>query len=123
MAENDSRGALVTLIGAFDLAQRSKVSGAFHTVVDEPIVALDLERTTYIDSIALGCIIRLHTDLSERGAHLFITNASPVVKRILDVTGLSALFQGPSQFEALLTDRGIETNTLRHLEVFSDSDE
>jgi len=99
------------------------VSGAFHTVVDESVVALDLERTTYIDSIALGCIIRLHTDLNERGAHLFITNASPVVRRILDVTGLSALFQGSNQFDTLLAERGIESNTLRRVEVFSDSAE
>ena len=118
-----SSGAHVVLVGAFDLAQRSRVTALFESVSDDPIVALDLERTTYLDSIALGCIIRLNGDLSERGGRLFLTGASVVVKRILDVTGLTGVFPGRSALDALLEERGLDAAGLRRLELASEADE
>jgi anti-anti-sigma factor len=118
-----SSGAHVVLVGAFDLAQRARVTELFESVSDDPIVALDLERTTYLDSIALGCIIRLNGDLSERGGRLFLTGASVVVKRILDVTGLTGVFPGRSALDALLEERGVDAAGLRRLELASEADE
>jgi anti-anti-sigma factor len=118
-----SNGARVVLIGAFDLAQRSRITELFDSVSDDPIVALDLERTSYIDSVAIGCIIRLNGDLTERGGRLFLTEASAVVKRILDVTGLAALLPGRSALDALLEERGVDAASLRRLELASDDAE
>jgi anti-anti-sigma factor len=118
-----SSGAHVVLVGAFDLAQRGRVTELFESVSDDPIVALDLERTTYLDSIALGCIIRLNGNLSERGGRLFLTGASAVVKRILDVTGLTGAFPGRSALDALLEERGVDAAGLRRLELTSEADE
>ncbi|HTA38866.1 MAG TPA: STAS domain-containing protein [Candidatus Acidoferrales bacterium] len=115
-------GARLVMIGAFDLAQRARVTEVFESVGDDPIVALDLERTTYIDSITLGCIIRLNTDLDERGARLFVTGASPAVKRILDVTGLSGALPGSTELDELLKDRGTDVSSLRLVELASEED-
>jgi anti-anti-sigma factor len=117
-----SSGARVVLVGAFDLAQRSRITELFESIGDDPIVALDLERTSYLDSIALGCIIRLNGDLSERGGRLFVTGASDVVKRILDVTGLSGVFPGRTALDALLEERGVDASSLRMLELASDGE-
>jgi anti-anti-sigma factor len=116
----DSKGALVVLIGAFDLAARPKISATFDALADESIVGLDLERTTYIDSIALGCIIRLNTDLNERGGRMFLTGASPSVKRILEVTGLSSMFLGAEELDASLARSGDARGALRRYELHSD---
>ena|SRR5579862_8731380 len=118
-----SSGAYVVLVGAFDLAQRARVTELFDSVSDDPIVALDLERTTYLDSIALGCIIRLNGDLNERGGRLFLTGASAVVRRILDVTGLSGIFPGRSELDTVLEERGIAAAGLRRLELASEAEE
>ncbi len=120
---NGSNGAHVVLIGAFDLAQRSRITELFELVGDDPIVALDLERTSYIDSMAIGCIIRLNGDLTERGGQLFLTGASAVVKRILDVTGLSAVLPGRSALHSLLEERGVDPASLRRLELTSEAQE
>jgi anti-anti-sigma factor len=118
-----SNGTRVALVGAFDLAQRPRITELFESVTDEPVVALDLERTTYIDSITLGCIIRLNGDLSERGGRLFVVGASAVVKRILDVTGLSTVLPGPDALAACLKERGVDAASLRPLELAPDVDE
>lgn len=118
-----SNGTHVALIGAFDLAQRARVTELFESVLAEPVVALDLERTTYVDSITLGCIIRLNSDLGERGGRLFVVGASAAVKRILDVTGLSAVLPGADALDAYLKERAIDAASLRPLELAPDVDE
>jgi anti-anti-sigma factor len=118
-----SNGTRVALIGAFDLAQRARVTELFESVAGDPVVALDLERTTYIDSITLGCIIRLNSDLSDRGGRLFVVGASAVVKRILDVTGLSLVLPGPDALAAYLKERGVDATSLQRLELAPDVDE
>jgi anti-sigma B factor antagonist len=114
-------GARIVLAGAFDLAQRPRVTELFESVGDDPIVALDLERTTYLDSITLGCIIRLNGDLVDRGGRLFVTGVSPVVKRILDVTGLSGVFADRIALDEVLEERGIDASALRPLELESET--
>jgi anti-anti-sigma factor len=109
------------MIGAFDLAQRERVATAFASVADQPVVALDLERTTYIDSIALGCIIRLHGDLLDRGGKLYLANSSNVAKRILEVTGLSTVFNNRADLDALLGEGGFNSGALRRVEILADS--
>lgn len=56
-------------------------------------VNLDLSGVTFIDSAALQVFVSAAAELSKRGGALTITAASPLVTRILGVTGLEDLFR------------------------------
>lgn len=55
-------------------------------------IELDLSAVTFIDSAALQVFVSLTDRLGDRGGALSITEASPVVARILKVTRLDELF-------------------------------
>jgi len=54
-------------------------------------VKLNLERFPYLDSAALGCLVRSVGRAKEHGAQVTFINAQPRVLKLLEVTGLSFL--------------------------------
>ena len=88
-----SAGVLVIeLAGELDLAERDRVTSAFEVARISPIVVVDLERTTYIDSTALGCLVALRKATQQRGASLFLIGLHSDVLRLFEVTGLREIF-------------------------------
>ena len=51
-----------------------------------------------------------------------MTGSSAVVKRILDVTGLSSILPGRAALDELLNERGVDASSLRVLELASDTE-
>ncbi len=61
------------------------------------IVILDLAGVTFFDSSAVRAVIGARQDLLEVGVSLYIDRASPMVSRVLRVTGLDE-FVSPSDY-------------------------
>src|SRR5687768_10234943 len=61
----------------------------------EPRLSVDLSRVNFIDSAGLGMLVGVLKEARELGGDVQLINATRPVRRILQVTGLEALFEQP----------------------------
>lgn len=108
-------GVVLALNGEFDLSQRDRVKDAFETVVAEPSVVVDLEKTAYIDSTILGSLLRLRGDVLRNGGSFALAAPSVMVQRLLDITMLTQLFDVRENVAAVEGIAGF-----RRIELISD---
>ena len=105
IAERDAAGpiGLVALRGELDLAAaptlRARVDAA---PAGQPLV-LDLTEVTFIDSAVLKELLRARAELSARDGRLVLAGVPPAVRRLLDLTRTSELFDDAPDAEAALT--------------------
>jgi anti-sigma B factor antagonist len=59
-------------------------------------ISLDLGGVRFIDSSGLRALVVGHKALEGNGGALLIANPSPMTARLLEITGLDALFRGDS---------------------------
>ncbi len=89
----DGSPCLIQLRGEFDEANIAAVATAFSDAVAKgEDVTLALADVTFASSILLRALVRLQSDLADRGARVLLSNVSPVVTRLFDLTGTTALF-------------------------------
>jgi anti-sigma B factor antagonist len=112
--------AIVALDGEFDLAQRHRISDAFDCVANDSLVVIDLERARYIDSTVLSCLIRLRNELTERGGTLVLAAPRPMVRRLLEIAGLSELFDIRSTVAEIREQYGLFDGAVRCVAVIAD---
>ncbi len=55
-------------------------------------VELDLGGVTFIDSSGLGALVRLHKASEEQGTPLHLANVTEATERLLELTGLTGVF-------------------------------
>jgi anti-sigma B factor antagonist len=58
-----------------------------------PVVHVDLRRVSFIDSSGLGMLVGVLKEAREANGQIRLMNAGREVRRILQVTGLEALFE------------------------------
>ena len=95
--DDDSGRAILTVTGSVDLASRGRLLEVGHAALRrEGCVALllDLSGVTFVDSTGVGAFVELAADAEDQGATFAITNPSPRVQRLLEVTGLSETWTG-----------------------------
>lgn len=114
------QGTILALDGEFDLAQRDRIADAFGAVSNESLVLVDLERAQYIDSTVLSSLIRLRNDIAERGGTMILTSPSPLVTRLIEIAGLSGLFDIRSSVAQAREEYGLNDGALRRVEVVAD---
>jgi anti-sigma B factor antagonist len=114
-------GTIVALDGEFDLDQRHRVNDAFDAVAGDSLVVVDLERARYIDSTVLTCLIRLRSDVTERGGTLTLVALQPMVARLLEVAGLQPLFDIRATVDEVRKLHGLENGGMRRIEVVADA--
>jgi anti-sigma B factor antagonist len=89
-ATEDTDALLVTLHGELDLADvtklRSVVDRAERSVA--PVIVVDLRALVFIDSSGLRELLRLHRHTTASGQELRLLPGPPVVRRIIEVSGL-----------------------------------
>lgn len=56
-------------------------------------IVLDLEEVPYIDSTALGSLLRTHATVSRRGGAMKLLNVKGHVRELLELTRLLAVFE------------------------------
>ncbi|GAB7005204.1 hypothetical protein JCM18899A_26770 [Nocardioides sp. AN3] len=79
----------LALVGSVDLVSRQSLVDAGKEVLDdgEPL-ALDLAGVDFMDSVGIGALVELSKAAASRGQRFTVAEVSPVVGRILQVTGL-----------------------------------
>ena len=86
----------LTLGGEFDISDTGRLKACFDGVVDAAVIGqrvrLDLGKVTFCSSSVLSCLLHLQRDLETRGIPLDLVAISPVMRRLLEVTGTSLLF-------------------------------
>jgi anti-anti-sigma factor len=85
--------ALVTLAGEADLAARPEFSAALDDALatDAPTVVLDVARLSYLESACLRTVLHAYRTADEQGRHLVMRNVRGIVRRVLDVAGVTAV--------------------------------
>ena len=88
--------AVVRLSGDFDINARDEMRAALlEAVRSAPAeVVIDFDAAVFLDSEAMGALIEGLNAGREAGVPLRIVNAHGLVHRVLDVSGVLALFNG-----------------------------
>jgi anti-anti-sigma factor len=88
--------AVVRLAGDFDINARDEMRAALlEAVRSAPAeVVVDFDDAVFLDSEAMGALIEGLNAGREAGVPLRIVNAHGLVHRVLDVSGVLALFNG-----------------------------
>jgi anti-sigma B factor antagonist len=86
--------AVVALTGEIDLYTCPEFKQELLRVIADgaTLVVVDLTKTTFIDSTALGVIIGGVERLKQRDGRLVVVCADPNIVKIFEVTGLNRLF-------------------------------
>jgi anti-anti-sigma factor len=92
---------VIHLEGDFDLSERSRLADAFNAAASAAIVVVDFERTTFIDSTVLGCLVTLLAATERRGARLMLVHLPPTIDRLLKITSLKDRFEIKPQLSAI----------------------
>ena len=86
--------AVVRLSGDFDINARDELRGALLEAVEAgpAEVVVDFGAAVFLDSEAMGALIEGLNAGREAGVRLRIVNAHGIVHRVLEVSGVLALF-------------------------------
>lgn len=85
------KATILELIGSFDIFQRDELNAAFSAVASESFVVVDLSSVTYADSTILSEIVQLHRLLTAVEGRLVLVGGSPMIRRLLNITGLDRM--------------------------------
>jgi anti-sigma B factor antagonist len=89
---------VLVLRGELDMAAapelRARLEGAAGALV------VDMSAATFIDSAVLKELLRARAELGDRGARLVLAGVSGLVRRLLDLTRTSELFEDAPDAEA-----------------------
>src|SRR3954452_23501926 len=99
-------GHLVTVTGEMDIAANPELSTVLAMAAAAPgsTVVLDLGGVGFIDSPALGTILKAGGEIESAGKRLIVICAGGPVRRLLEMTNLTQRFQlCPTREEALGT--------------------
>jgi anti-anti-sigma factor len=111
---------IVSLDGSFDMAQRTRMIDAFSAALASPLVVVDFERATYIDSTALGCVLRLRREALEKHRQLVLVASSSRVRRLLEISGLANAVEMKASIEEIGCERLGAGGTVQHIDLFSE---
>jgi anti-sigma B factor antagonist len=82
----------VNLEGEFDIAERVRLLDAFALTANASLVVINFEKTHYVDSSVLECLVSLERAITGRGATLRLVGLRSEIQRIFDVCGLDRVF-------------------------------
>ena len=88
----DSTFFVIQLEGEFDIAERTRLLDAFAIAETAPVAIVNLERTTYIDSTVLECLVALKIAREKQGTELILVGAREPVLRLFAITQLDSFF-------------------------------
>jgi anti-anti-sigma factor len=83
-------GIVLEVSGEIDLATAPMVERELVRAEEShDLVAIDLSRTSFVDSTGIHAIMAAHLRLRERGGRLLVVQGPPQVRRVFELTGLS----------------------------------
>ncbi len=115
-----ARGTVVGLDGEFDLAQKQRLAETFATLSGESIVIVDLERTKYMDSSVLSCLLNVRRDLAKSGGRRFFSGPATRARRHLGVSGLGSRVEIRESVAEICSELGLSASALQRIEMLAD---
>jgi anti-anti-sigma factor len=91
--ESTERVRVVILSGELDIASTPRLRARIDETASGRGLVLDLSRTSFIDSAVLKELLRARAELAERDIRLVLAGVPPPVRRLLDLTRTSELFE------------------------------
>jgi anti-sigma B factor antagonist len=94
VVRRDDRAVVVAVAGEIDLATAPQLATAFDGIETSSgsTVHVDLAEVSFLDSSGISVLVDLRSRLEAAGASLALHRASPTVQRVLEISGLGALF-------------------------------
>jgi len=95
MTVSDDGGKVtITVAGKFDFQLYDEFRASYADTAGNGVdYVVDLSRTEYLDSSALGMLLLLREHAGGESSSIAITEASPEVRKILDVANFGKLFK------------------------------
>jgi anti-sigma B factor antagonist len=95
-ARPDDGGATIVVVGEFDMTGTKSfwahVSGALET---QPVsITVEARGLTFIDSSGLAALMRARAAADDAGAAFRVSEPSPALRHILEITGTVELLRG-----------------------------
>jgi anti-sigma B factor antagonist len=93
--ERGPNGATMTLSGELDLAAVPELNREVASIIakdETPDLLIDLALVTFLDSSGLAFLVSAHKRLLNAGAQLTIVGATPQIRRLFEITGLTEVF-------------------------------
>jgi anti-sigma B factor antagonist len=97
-------GHLIAITGELDIAATGELSTVLLMAAGSPgtVVVLDLAHVDFIDSSALGTLLKAGGEIESRGKRMRIVCGDGPVRRLLEMTNLTNRFQlCPTRDQAL----------------------
>lgn len=89
--ERNDRTTVIFAAGELDAFAAPDLVSAFGDVSGDERVIADLERVSFMDSTALGLIVRASRELTEAGAMVRIVLPTGSARRIFEITALDGV--------------------------------
>lgn len=94
--------AVVTARGELDAFNADELTETFGNLDGSEAVVIDLSRVSFLDSTALGCIVRKVNEVVERGGRASVVLPDTNARRIFEITTLDRVLPtADSREEAL----------------------
>jgi len=93
---------VLVLEGELDLAAAPELRRRVDEFRGDALV-LDFKRSTFIDSAVLKELLRARVELAERGVRMVLAAVPAPVRRLMDLTRTSELFEDAESADAALT--------------------
>ena len=87
--EQQDETAYVRVNGELDIQTAPQLAEALDGV--NSVVVVDLSGVTFIDSTALGVLVRAHHEAEAKGHQLVLARPTPMARRVLDITALDTV--------------------------------
>jgi anti-anti-sigma factor len=97
------RVTILALRGELDLAAAPKLRACIDEVPGGNALVLDFSEATFIDSAVLKELLRARAELAARDVGLVLAGVPPPVRRLLDLTRTSELFEDAPDVETAIT--------------------
>ena len=90
--------AKVVITGVLDLNTGDELLRKLAKLVDRGYVRLSIDAAgvSFCDSSGLGALLRTRTQATSLGGSLVLVDASPQLRKLLQITGLLKILQTPS---------------------------
>ena len=103
---------VIQLEGEFDIAERTRLLDAFAIAEAAPLAVVNFERTTYIDSSVLECLIALKVAREKQGSDLVLVGIREPVRRIFELTRVDSFFDIRPSLRDLRIDEAVHARRL-----------
>ena len=78
--------------GRFDFSLHTEFREAYRNLPPDTRYVIDLSRTTFMDSSAMGMLLLLREFAGDKSANICLQNCSPAVQKVLSISNLDKMF-------------------------------